>query len=562
MSRWEAFEQDQEFIREKLEEGFLDHLEVVSRVVETQFFQNFIGSGDMQRLAASYPSPRQKHDVPLWLYLSSQITLRLHGAAGFSSLPYILHCGGLRDALESGQVERKCDPESGERYHHFKGYNLKNSYARRTPCDQDFVRKLARDTEPRQLESWFGHDVTRYLKSAGAFDSEGVFIVDGSYLFVPDNEHYEGSKVARFDEHNHPVSSQDEEKLSAAQRKRCRFRRYYRVAALAHTRGHQELLLYAGARMLTEDQHEVKALVPLIDEFVGSVGRGVMKILLVDRGFIDGEAFGHIKEAHGVDIVVPLKAKMAITEDAWRLADVDGTPWITWTPPPREPPVHPPQRPEHLRQSEEKRQRTVAEKKRRREEKEGPRPELSRLELKVIPRMRLWEECPVPLDVVLMREHFTDGTVSTWGLMTTLEVKDPLEIRRLYHLRTAGEEGWRQTKCYWDLSGFRSTSFSLVTSQVVFVLLAYTLLELFLIQSERGDLAKQTRQRLLAELLPDGDKVAVYWRNRVGYFGVTDYSHILLNLAEGARRRLQGTIRRLTKSQAQRPIQPERPRRE
>ena len=121
MSSWEAFEEDQEFVREKLEEGFLDHLEVVSRVVETQFFQSFIGSGDMERLAATYPSPRQKHDVPLWVYLSSQITLRLHGARGFSSLPYILHCGGLRDALERGQAERKTDPDSGERHHDFRG---------------------------------------------------------------------------------------------------------------------------------------------------------------------------------------------------------------------------------------------------------------------------------------------------------------------------------------------------------------------------------------------------------------------------------------------------------
>lgn len=559
MSHWEAFEEDQEFVRQKLEEGFIDHLEVVSRVVETQFFQRFIGSGDLERLAASYPSPREKEEVPLWVYLSSQLTLRLHGAPGFSSLPYILHCGGLRDALEAGQVERKSDPETGERYHHFRGYNQKNSYARRTPCDQDYLRKLARDTDPRELETWFGRDVARYVKTTGGYHPDGIFIVDGSYLFIPENERYEGSKVGRFDEHNHLISLEEEEKLTPAQRKRCRFRRYYRLAALAHTNRSQEYLLYAGTRLLREG-HEIQALVPLVDDFVGAVGPGVMKILLVDRGFIDGQAFGHLKETHGVDVVVPLKARMTITEDAWRLAEVDTKPWVLWTPPPKGPLVHPPQRPEHLRRAEENRQRTIAEKKRLREEKDGPRRELSRMELKVIPRLKLWEECPVPLDVVLIREHFTNGEVSRWGLMTTLEVEDPLEIRELYHLRTAKEEGWRQTKCFWDLTGFRSSIFSLVTSQVVFVLLAYTLLEVFLMQSERGQLAKQTRQRLLAELLPDGDKVAVYWRNRVGYFGVNEYTHILLNLTEGARRRLQGTIRRLTKSQAQRPFLPKRPR--
>ena len=126
------------------------------------------------------------------------------------------------------------------------------------------------------------------------------------------------------------------------------------------------------------------------------------------------------------------------------------------------------------------------------------------MELKVIPRVTLWDECSVPLDVVLMREHFSDGEIAQWGLMTTLEVEDPFEIRELYGLRSAIEEGWRQTKCFWDLTGFRSCSYSLVTSQVIFVLLAYTLLEVFLLKSDRGELAKQTRERLLSELLRSG----------------------------------------------------------
>jgi hypothetical protein len=50
-------------------------------------------------------------------------------------------------------------------------------------------------------------------------------------------------------------------------------------------------------------------------------------------------------------------------------------------------------------------------------------------------------------------------------------------------------------------------------------------------------------QRLLQQLLPEGEKVAVYWRNYVGYFTVQEYSEILLTLKEGARRRLLGTIR-------------------
>lgn len=153
----------------------------------------------------------------------------------------------------------------------------------------------------------------------------------------------------------------------------------------------------------------------------------------------------------------------------------------------------------------------------------------------------------------------SDGTSSEWGLMTTRRVDNPVEFRQLYHVRSACEEGWRQTKCYWDLTGFRSPRFSLVVNQILFVLMAYTLLEVFLTKSNRGELTKSTRKRLLAELLPDGEKVAVYYANRVGYFSVMEYTDIILNLREGPRRRLAGKVKRLRKSQLMPPQLPQQP---
>ena len=560
MSNLDVFQEHTDFVRRMLWEGRIDHMEIVSRVAETKFFQWFLDSGDAARLAASYPTPRKKEEVPLWLYLSSQITLKLHGSPGYSSLPYVLHCGGLREALGKEQVEAKENPETQAREIHYKGFNAKNDYARTTPCDQDFVRKLAHDTDADRLEHWYGTGVARYFKEQRGYDGEGIFIVDGSYLFVPDNENYEFSKLAFFDEHNHPIDKEEEKKLTASEKRRCRWRRYYQMVALSHTNRAKDFLLYAGARVLPGvpgEGAEVNALVPLVDRFIEAVGDGVMKTLLVDRGFIDGKSIGRIKREHHVDVVVPLKAKMSITEEAWKLAEIDGQPWQEWRPPQPEKRVDPPQRPESIRKAEKKRQATVASKKK--DEDIQPPPHLVKIDFKAIPRIDLWKECSVPLDVVLMREHWSDGEVTTWGLMTTREVSDPVEIRDLYNLRPTCEEGWRQTKCYWDLTGFRSCHFSLIDSQVIFVLMAYSLLQLFLIQSDRGDLAKLTRDRLLQSLLPDGEKVAIYFMNHVGYFGLREYSHILLNLPEGPRRRLQGTVRRLRKAELEPPALPERP---
>ena len=125
MTIW-AFQENKPWVKEMLEDGFIDHMEIVSRVTETQFFQKLLGSGDLARLAKTYPTPREKEEVPLWLYLSSQLTLRLHGAPGFSSLPYILQCGGLRKALGDEQVAIKEDLETGCQRISYKGYNDKN----------------------------------------------------------------------------------------------------------------------------------------------------------------------------------------------------------------------------------------------------------------------------------------------------------------------------------------------------------------------------------------------------------------------------------------------------
>jgi len=79
------------------------------------------------------------------------------------------------------------------------GFNRKNTYDRETPCDTDFVRKLARDTAAKALLSWFNREAVRVFRRQGLLDPEGLFIGDASYLFVPDNPRYQGSVTLLFD---------------------------------------------------------------------------------------------------------------------------------------------------------------------------------------------------------------------------------------------------------------------------------------------------------------------------------------------------------------------------
>jgi len=106
------------------------------------------------------------------------------------------------------------------------------------------------------------------------------------------------------------------------------------------------------------------------------------------------------------------------------------------------------------------------------------------------------------------------------------------------------------------MTRFRSPAFSLVVNQVLFVELAYSLIQIFLRQAERGDLVGATRQRLLDALLPQENQITLYTRQRFGLFASYEYQELLLTLPEGARRKALGKTRRLRRAQLRPPDLP------
>jgi len=186
------------------------YLEHVSEAAEADLFRPLIGRQVVQRLADTYPTPRKKEEVPVWIYLSSELSLKLHGAQSYHAFPRILRSGGLIEALGPEVGGRKTrHPETDDVTLACQGCNDKNDYDRQTPCDQDFLRQFARDTKTDLLHGWFNREVPRCLRSLGLFDPEGLFIGDASYWFVPDNERYQQSDLLWFDEHNHPVKAEE-----------------------------------------------------------------------------------------------------------------------------------------------------------------------------------------------------------------------------------------------------------------------------------------------------------------------------------------------------------------
>jgi hypothetical protein len=534
-----AFEYDRSFVIDALRQGDLDYLETVSEAAEADLFRHFLHRQVLDRLAETYPTPRQRADVPVWLYVASEISLKLHGAAAYHTYPLILRSGGLINALGPKVGRKAVHPETGDVSLACAGFNHKHTFDRQTPCDQDFLRKFARDTDVDRLHRWFNREVPRCLRSLKLFDPEGLFIGDGSYLFVPDNENYQQADKLLFDDHNHPV---DPQKVDLSDH-RYRWRRCYKLVSLIHIHRSLDLFLTVAARVTGGRQHECPILYELVDEFVQAVDRGWRKVLILDRGFLDGARIGRLKTDYGIDTVIPLKTNMDAYHDAIGLTRLKDFGWESYEPPVArlrgqkdrpKPPV--------LVRREQKRQQTLA----ARKGLPAPPPlAYSQTLLGTARGLTSWTDCPVPLTATVNREIHSDGRVDDWVLVTTAPRWSAQQTRATYALRTAIEERHRQYKCFWDIPRMHSRRFSLVVNQVLFVLLAYTLMQAHLFLRQRQALNRNTRARALGVLGPTVEVIAVYSQQRFCLLRLTEFAELLLELEEAARGKLLKKMREL-----------------
>ena len=99
----------------------------------------------------------------------------------------------------------------------------------------------------------------------------------------------------------------------------------------------------------------------------------------------------------------------------------------------------------------------------------------------------------MPLTAVVNREIDPDGNTDHWILVTTSSSFKAPHIRSTYALRTAIQERHRHYKCFWDLAQMPSRKFSMVVHPVLFVLLAYTLLQAHLFLRHRQQMNPRTR---------------------------------------------------------------------
>ena len=96
---------------------------------------------------------------------------------------------------------------------------------------------------------------------------------------------------------------------------------------LLHLSRDKDYFTFFGTKIAGGRSHDKALGKELVDNFVEKVGKGKIKILILDRGFLDGKMITTFKNRYGIDILIPLKKNMHAYLDAKGLSRLKDKPW-------------------------------------------------------------------------------------------------------------------------------------------------------------------------------------------------------------------------------------------
>jgi hypothetical protein len=498
------FQENKVEVRRRLREGRIDYFDLTSWSFQDRLFGFLVEERFWEWCGSSYPTPRERENIPVWFLLGCAIQMKLHRTAAFQRLEYILRSGSILT-----RVKFNVGVRGG-------GFNHKNKKGREVPISPDTARKFFTDTKAGEVERWYNTDVQRWVRRhRGYADKEGIFILDPTVISLPDNPHYREAALLPLDAEGKYV---EVKKLSPGERKKFKYTRAYKLALLLHYSRQEDYFLFAGAHLGRGDESGLKRGEGLVDQFVGQMGPGVIKLLIMDREFIDGVMISRFKKKYGIDCLVPLKADMHALIDALGIAKLEGVPWVVY---------------------EEVKDRS------------GKVVEVE--EVAEVGQIESWESCGVPLFITLVRTRKREGAIEIWALACTRSFGDPREARKLYVGRMQIEERIDQIKNCWWVGLFTTPNFNADAVHVFFVLLTYSLVQLYLKATHQEELATQTMESLKQEERLGKDAVIVYAGKYFGVFDLDEYTDIIVHLKEGARLRLAKWLGRFRRNKIRAP---------
>ena len=157
--------------------------------------------------------------------------------------------------------------------------------------------------------SYILNESIKRLAAHGLFaESRGHFALDGSDL----------ETTARFKDCG--AKTVTETKWSRKEKKQIQIEKTvhgFKILALYDV----HLRLVVAAKVVKINEHESQFTRELVRQGIANLGPGVIQVLLIDRGFLDGLTLWQLKHLDGVDFVIPAKDGMHVKAEARAFLD-------------------------------------------------------------------------------------------------------------------------------------------------------------------------------------------------------------------------------------------------
>jgi len=465
-----VFKKNKAKVIKALKEGRIDFVGESKWSFSDKFFSFLISIGFFDFVEDTYPSPRMRKNIPLWILIGLMLQLKMHLKNSFLSLPGILKSGPIltRTKFNLGKVEG--------------GFNKRNKHKR--DCgeivNQDTLRKYFKDTDADELTVWNNKDVVKFFSKKRVILGKGTFVLDTTTITLPDNSNYEKAEYLPLDSNKNYV---DVDRLTEEEKKKFKYTLCYKMVNLLHISEAKDYFIFLGTKVAGGRSHDKPLGGKLVDDFVAAVGKGKIKKLIADRAFLDGPMISTFKTDYGIDMLIPLKKNMDAFLDAKGLSRLEDKPW-------------------------KKVDKVTS--------------------CYMAKKIKSYEGCKVDLNIILVKSKLKNGKVRLWSLATAKDYPDPAQAVKDYRLRWQIEERYKQIKNSWLNQGFKSTSFNLVAAHIIFPLLVYSLIQIYLNVEKLNDLANKTMESMRSDQRLGKDAIIMHAN---GYYAILDYDEGLYHVA-------------------------------
>jgi hypothetical protein len=257
------------------------------------------------------------------------------------------------------------------------------------------------------------------------------------------------------------------------------------------------------AKLVKIQESEKNYTISLLRQAIKNIGEGKVKILLIDRGYLDGETLWKIKYGFNIDFIIPARTDMQITADARGLRNITDENRIYW--------------------EENKSIKVMGIKGLTSYDQYGDEEHNKK-------NRNSKDFKANPINVIMVtkwkKEEYQPGKEKVF--LTSLEVIHPLNVLNQYKLRSIIENTtFRELKQGWLINKIPKKTFNAVNSHVMLTLCMYSLANVY--RTELGqELTDNGIRRFRLQSNKDTrSKIVVLTDEHYGIFDIEEYALLL-----------------------------------